>query len=35
MLHSVFFLILGMVGMARGIILHLARPEAQPIQASI
>ena len=34
MLYSVFFLILGMVGRARGIILHLARQETPPTQAA-
>ena len=34
MIYSVFFLVLGMVGRARGIILHLAAPETKPIQAS-
>ena len=33
MMASVFFLILGMVGRARGIILHLAGQETRPLQA--
>jgi len=35
MLASIFFLVLGMVGRARGIILHLAGKETWPAQASV